>query len=127
MNNQRTIIELEAQISALKKQLKNIAQESKKKEEKLTSEINILKEENNNLMNLLKLSKKKMFGASAEKVAQAYGQISLFNEAEQERTVLTPEPKIEEVVKSPNILSYIIIDFSIKEIDNQWQYDILKM
>ena len=68
MNNQRTIIELEAQISALKKQLKNIAQESKKKEEKLTSEINILKEENNNLMNLLKLSKKKMFGASAEKV-----------------------------------------------------------
>ena len=30
MNNQRTIIELEAQISALKKQLKNIAQESKK-------------------------------------------------------------------------------------------------
>ena len=49
-------------------------------------------------MNLLKLSKKKMFGASAEKVAQAYGQISLFNEAEQERTVLTPEPKIEEVV-----------------------------
>ena len=28
MNNQRTIIELEAQISALKKQLKNIAQES---------------------------------------------------------------------------------------------------
>lgn len=98
MNNQRTIIELEAQISALKKQLKNIAQESKKKEEKLTSEINILKEENNNLMNLLKLSKKKMFGASAEKVAQAYGQISLFNEAEQERTVLTPEPKIEEVV-----------------------------
>ena len=98
MNNQRTIIELEAQISALKKQLKNIAQESKKKEEKLTSEINILKEENNNLMNLLKLSKKKMFGASAEKVAQAYGQISLFNEAEQERTVLTPEPKIEEVI-----------------------------
>ena len=44
MNNQRTIIELEAQISALKKQLKNIVQESKKKEEKLTSEINILKE-----------------------------------------------------------------------------------
>ena len=98
MNNQKTIIELEAQISALKKQLKNIAQESKKKEEKLTSQINELKEENNNLMNLLKLSKKKMYGASAEKVAQAYGQISLFNEAEQERTVLIPEPQIEEVV-----------------------------
>ena len=98
MNNGRTIIELEAQISALKRQLKNIAEESKKKEEKLNSQIKTLKAENNNLMELLKLSKKKMFGSSAEKVAQAYGQISFFNEAEQERTLLTPEPEIEEIV-----------------------------
>jgi len=49
-------------------------------------------------MELLKLSKKKMFGSSAEKIAQAYGQISFFNEAEQERTPLTPELKIEEIV-----------------------------
>ena len=98
MNNGRTIIELEAQISALKRQLKNIAEESKKMEEKLNSQIKTLKAENNNLMELLKLSKKKMFGSSAEKVAQAYGQISFFNEAEQERTPLTPEPKIEEIV-----------------------------
>ena len=35
----KMIIELEAQISALKKQLKNIAEESRKKEEKLTSRI----------------------------------------------------------------------------------------
>ena len=35
MDNSRTIIELEAQISALKKQLKNVAEESKKNEEKL--------------------------------------------------------------------------------------------
>ena len=69
MNNGRTIIELEAQISALKRQLKNIAEESKKKEEKLNSQIKTLKAENNNLMELLKLSKKKMFGSSAEKVA----------------------------------------------------------
>lgn len=39
MDNQKTIIELEAQISALRKQLKNVAEESKKKEEKLTSQI----------------------------------------------------------------------------------------
>ena len=98
MDNSRTIIELEAQISALKKQLKNVAEESKKKEEKLTSQINTLKAENNNLMELLKLSKKKMFGSSAEKIAESYGQISFFNEAEQERILLTPEPSIEEVV-----------------------------
>ena len=79
MDNQHTIIELEAQISALKKQLKNVAEESKKKEEKLTSQINTLKAENNNLMELLKLSKKKMFGSSAEKIAESYGQISFFN------------------------------------------------
>ena len=94
MDNSRTIIELEAQISALKKQLKNVAEEK----EKLNLQVKTLKSENNNLMELLKLSKKKMFGASAEKVAQAYGQISFFNEAEQERTLLTPEPKIEEIV-----------------------------
>ena len=55
MDNNRTITELEAQISALKKQLKNIAEEGKKKEEKLTAQINTLKAENSNLMNLLKL------------------------------------------------------------------------
>ena len=98
MDNNSTIIELEAQISALKKQLKNIAEESRKKEEKLTSRIKTLETENGNLMELLKLSKKKMFGSSAEKIANEYGQISFFNEAEKERTVLTPEPEIEEVV-----------------------------
>ena len=94
MNNQPTIIELESQISALKKQLKNISAEKSK----LDSQIKELKNENKNLIELLKLSKKKMFGASAEKVAQAYGQISFFNEAEKERTVLEPEPKLEEIV-----------------------------
>ena len=63
MNNERTIIELEAQISALKKQIKNITENSKKKEDKLNSRIKTLEYENNNLMELLKLSKKKIFGA----------------------------------------------------------------
>ena len=94
MNNERTIIELEAQISALKKQLKNIAEDNSKKD----LQIKTLKAENNNLMELLKLSKKKIFGASAEKVAEAYGQITFFNEAEAEQKVLTPEPKVEEII-----------------------------
>ena len=98
MNNERTIIELEAQISALKKQIKNITENSKKKEDKLNSRIKTLEYENNNLMELLKLSKKKIFGASAEKVAEAYGQITFFNEAEAEQKVLTPEPKVEEII-----------------------------
>ena len=58
MDNQHTIIELEAQISALKKQLKNVAEESKKKEEKLTSQINTLKAENNNLISNMKQEEK---------------------------------------------------------------------
>lgn len=57
-----------------------------------------MKAENNNLTELLKLSKKKMFGVSAEKIAQDYGQISFFNEAEQEKTLFSSEPKIEEIV-----------------------------
>ena len=58
MKNQKTIIEMEAEISALKKQLKNIARESKTKEERLNSVINELTNENNRLLALLKLSKK---------------------------------------------------------------------
>ena len=98
MSKQMSIIEMEAKISALEKQLKRVAQESLKKEEKLNSEIKELKNENKYLYELLKLSKKKMFGKSAEQIAKNYGQISLFNEAETDRTVLEPEPKIEEVI-----------------------------
>ena len=96
MSKQMSIIEMEAKISALEKQLKNIATNSNKKEEKfnceitkLHSEIKELKNENKYLYELLKLSKKKMFGKSGEQIAQSYGQISLFNEAESELTVLT--------------------------------------
>ncbi len=50
-------------------------------------------------MEQLKLSKKKIYGASAEKIAADYGQISFFNEAEDERTHMLPEPKIEDVIR----------------------------
>lgn len=98
MQKQKSITELEAEISALKNQLKNISRESIKKEEKLNSKIKELKNENKCLYELLKLSKKKMFGKSGEQIAESYGQISFFNEAEAERTVLETEPKIEEVI-----------------------------
>ena len=39
MKNQKTFIEMEAEISALKKQLKKVARESKTKEERLNSVI----------------------------------------------------------------------------------------
>jgi len=98
MSNKMSIIEMEAKISALEKQLKYVAQESITREEKLNSTIKELKNENKYLYELLKLSKKKMFGTSGEQVAQSYGQISLFNEAEEEKAVLEPEPQIEEVI-----------------------------
>ncbi|MDE6132491.1 MAG: transposase, partial [Oscillospiraceae bacterium] len=53
-------------------------------------------------MEQLKLSKKKIYGASAEKIAADYGQISFFNEAEAERTPMLPEPKVEDVIRKPH-------------------------
>lgn len=98
MKKQKTFIEMEAEISALKKQLKNVSRESKSKEERLNTVIAELTNENNRLLALLKLSKKKLFGASGEQIANGYEQLSLFNEAEKERTALEPEPDIEEVI-----------------------------
>ena len=51
----------------------------------------------NYLLEQLKLSKKKVFGESSEKIAEEYGQLNLFNEAEAERQPITPEPQIEEI------------------------------
>ena len=48
-------------------------------------------------MEQLKLSKKKIYGSSAEKIAEDYGQLNLFNEAEIERQPLAVEPKLEEI------------------------------
>ena len=90
--------ELSAQVSALQKQVKYISDTSEKTIAKLTAENKELKAQNEWFMQQLKLSKKKIFGASSEGIAEGYGQLSLFNEAEAERGILCPEPKIEEVV-----------------------------
>ena len=82
-----TYEELLAQNSALKKQTKYLAEKVDK-----------LEKINQHYLEQLKLSKKKIFGASSEKFDDGSVQINLFNEAESERTPLLPEPKIEEVI-----------------------------
>lgn len=86
--------ELAAQASALQKQVNYVSGVN----EKLIAENKELKAQNEWFMQQLKLSKQKAFGASSEKIACEYDQITFFNEAEAERTVLLPEPKVEEVV-----------------------------
>ena len=49
------------------------------------------------LSDRLTLAQKKRFGASSEKYAEGYTQLSLFNEAEQEADQNAPEPELEEV------------------------------
>ena len=107
VKNMPTYEELLAQNSALKKQVKylgNQTEKAEKKYEKAQSEIKNLtlqvKELNANynwILEQLKLSKKKIYGSSAEKIAEDYGQLNLFNEAEMERQPLSVEPKIEEI------------------------------
>ena len=53
------------------------------------------------LSDRLTLAQKKRFGASSEKYAEGYTQLSLFNEAEQEADPNAPEPELEEVHPSP--------------------------
>ncbi len=108
--------ELLMQNSLLKKQNKYLSEHTERVENqnnKLTEDKKNLKEENKQLLaeikqltidynwalEQLKLSKKKIYGASAEKIAEDYGQINFFNEAEAERTPMLPEPKIEDVVR----------------------------
>ena len=92
--------ELLAQNSALKKQVKYLGNQN----EKAQSEIKNLTLHNKELianynwiLEQLKLSKKKIYGSSAEKIAEDYGQLNLFNEAELERHPLAVEPKLEEI------------------------------
>ena len=102
-----TYEELLAQNSALKKQVKylgNQTEKAEKKYEQAQSEIKNLTLHNKELianynwiLEQLKLSKKKIYGSSAEKIAEDYGQLNLFNEAELERQPLTVEPKLEEI------------------------------
>ena len=100
MKNMPTYEELPAQNSALKKQVKYLGNQN----EKAQSEIKNLTLQNKELianynwiLEQLKLSKKKIYGSSAEKIAEDYGQLNLFNEAELERQPLTVEPKLEEI------------------------------
>lgn len=85
--NKPSYEELLAQISALKKQTKYLAEKVDK-----------LEKINQHYLEQLKLSKKKIFGSSSEKFDDGSVQINLFNEAESERTPLLPEPKIEEII-----------------------------
>lgn len=97
------------QNSLLKKQNKYLSEHTErveKQNEKLSEENKLLNAEIKQLtidynwaLEQLKLSKKKIYGASAEKIAVDYGQISFFNEAEAERTPMLPEPKVEDVIR----------------------------
>lgn len=100
MKNMPTYEELLAQNSALKKQVKYLGNQN----EKAQSEIKDLTLQNkelianyNCILEQLKLSKKKIYGSSAEKIAEDYGQLNLFNETEIERQPLAVEPKLEEI------------------------------
>jgi hypothetical protein len=107
VKNMPTYEELPAQNSALKRQVKylgNQTEKVEKKYEQAQSEIKNLTLHNKELianynwiLEQLKLSKKKIYGSSAEKIAEDYGQLNLFNEAELERQPLTVEPKLEEI------------------------------
>lgn len=100
MKNMPTYEELLAQNSALKKQVKNLGEQQKKTQSELQDLRLQFKEMSvnyNYLLEQLKLSKKKVFGESSEKIAEEYGQLNLFNEAEAERQPITPEPQIEEI------------------------------
>lgn len=62
--------------------------------EEKTKELELL---NAMLSDRLALAQRKRFGASSEKYADGYTQLSLFNEAEQEAEPDAPEPDLEEV------------------------------
>ena len=114
MLNEKEISELEAQLEAMKKRAAYAEKRALKIEEKynktieekekLTKENEQLRQENKQISDEYKflkeqllLSKKKIYGASAEKIADGYEQLNFFNEAEIERAPLLPEPKIEEI------------------------------
>lgn len=100
MKNMPTYEELLAQNSALKKQNKLLGEQQKQTKSELQDLRIQFKEmciNYNYLLEQLKLSKKKVFGESSEKIAEEYGQLNLFNEAETERQPITPEPQIEEI------------------------------
>lgn len=114
MLSEKEIIELQAQLEAMKKRAVYAEKRALKFEEKYKesessnkekdkiiaekdAEIKQISGEYKFLKEQLLLSKKKIFGSSAEKIAEGYEQLNFFNEAEIERAPLLPEPKIEEI------------------------------
>ena len=100
MKNMPTYEELLAQNSTLKKQVKYLGNQNEKAQSEIKNLTLQVKELNSNynwILQQLKLSKKKIYGSSAEKIAEEYGQLNLFNEAELERQPLAVEPKLEEI------------------------------
>lgn len=87
--------------------LKSMQEHRQKQEETLQKQetrIQLLEEKtkeleflNAMLSDRLALARRKQFGASSEKYADGYTQLSLFNEAEQEAEPDAPEPDLEEV------------------------------
>ena len=101
MKNKPSYEELLAQNSALKNQTKYLSTQNEnlsQNNKDLKQKIDKLEKINQHYLEQLRLSKKKIFGASSEQMAEGYEQLKLFNEAESERTPLLPEPKIEEVI-----------------------------
>lgn len=75
-----TLDEALAQISALKKQVKTLADKNErlvKTNGDLVLQNKELNANYNWILEQLKISKKKMYGASAEKIAEDYGQLNL--------------------------------------------------
>ena len=100
MPENMTLDEAFAQISALKKQMKTLADTNEKlakTNENLVLQNKELNANYNWLLEKLKLSKREKFGAAGDKIAMEYGQLSFFNEAEAERKPLEPEPQLEVV------------------------------
>lgn len=100
LKNMPTYEELLAQNSALKKQVRYLGNQNEKAQSEIKNLTLQVKELNSNynwILQQLKLSKKKIYGSSAEKIAEEYGQLNLFNEAELERQPLAVEPKLEEI------------------------------
>lgn len=100
MNEASRIQELEAKLAFYEKQARKAAEktaEIKGKYEKLAQENQELRANYQWLLEQLKLSKQKLYGASSEKIAEEYGQINLFNEAEMERPMVNREPTVTEI------------------------------
>jgi transposase len=63
----------------------------------LEEKIESLQQENKNLHESVEYLTHKLFGSSSEKTSAILGQVSLFNEAENEANSKAPEPTLEDI------------------------------